>query len=493
MRVTHNMIFGSSITNINSALSDVMRLNAMNSAQKQILSPSDNPAGYNQILNLRAYNTSLNQYQDNIDTARGWLNLADEMLLQASELITSSRELAEQAATGTLTADQRESLASQARQNLASMISIANTEYVEQSIFAGHKIGDNAYEQALGVTVNDENLTAGDIVSVVGEAEHTILIQTLDAGVVGTDTIDYRYSTDGGETWTQATLTAGDAVLDCGTAQLELAAGTTVQADGDTSFYLRPTAVYQGDTNDGVNITKNGAADISASADGVFAGDINVRIDSGTDINAAVEYSYSLDGGNTWVEGNVTSNARMPLPGGFLNLTSGAGTAIAAGDQFRITPSDADISVNINRYSEVVVNNVGLDIFGGLYDSDGDGTATEGLPDSPEENLFEAMGELIGYLEVNDTDGIAECLEKLKSAHERLETFAADVGARENRLDAQEDILETQKGNATSRLAGIEDADLSTLLVEIAKAESIYQSVLNSASRVMQLSLLNYL
>ncbi len=493
MRVTQNMIFSTSISNINNALSEVMRLNAQNSAQKKILSPSDDPSGYKQVLDLRAYTSAMEQYEDNIDTANGWLNLADEMLLQASELLTSSKELATQAATGTLTADQRQSLASQARQNLASMISIANTEYVGQSIFAGHKIDDNAYEQILGVTVNDENLSADDIVSVTGDAEYTIYVRTLTAGVVGTDAIDYEYSADGGETWTQATLAAGDTVLDCGTAQLELAAGTNVQANGDTSFYLRPAAVYLGDTNDGINITKSGAAAIEASADGVFSGDITVRIDSGTDINGAVEYSFSLDGGSTWVEGNVTSNAQLPLPGGFLNLTSGAGTAIAAGDQFQITPADADISINVNRYSEVVVNNVGLEIFGGLYDADGDGTATEALPETPEENLFEAMSDLIGYLEVNDTDGIGECIDRIKAAQERLETYAADVGARENRLESQASILTVQKSNATSQISQIEDADLSTLLAELSKAEYIYESVLSSSSKIMSMTLLSYL
>lgn len=493
MRVTHNMIFNSSISNINGALSDVMRLNSQNSAQKRLLAPSEDPAGYNQVLDLRAYDASLYQYTDNIGTARGWLNLADQMLLQASKLVSSSRELANQGSTGTLTADQRQSLASQARQDMEAMIAVANSEYVGQSIFAGHGIDGNAYEQVLGVTVNDENLSESDIVAVTGDADYTIFVQTLDAGVVGTDTIDYRYSVDGGETWTQGTLNPGDTVLDCGTAQLELAAGTNVQADGDTSFYLRPAAVYLGDTNDGISVTKSGAASISASAEGVFAGDITVRIDSGTDINGPVEYSYSLDGGSTWVEGNVTSNAAMPLPGGFLSLTSGAGTAIATGDQFRITPADADIVVNINRSSDVVVNNVGLEIFGGLYDADGDGTATEGLPDSPEENLFEAMGDLIGYLEVNDTDGIAECLERLEACHVRLETHAADVGARENRLDAQESILMVQQENATAQISRIEDGDLSTLLVELSKAEYIYESVLSSSSRIMSLTLLNHI
>jgi len=73
-----------------------------------------------------------------------------------STLVTSIKSLAEQAATGTMTADNRQEIATQVRQYFEQLISLANTTYSGQSLFSGQKTDTEAYAETLWMTSNDD-------------------------------------------------------------------------------------------------------------------------------------------------------------------------------------------------------------------------------------------------------------------------------------------------------------------------------------------------
>ena len=497
MRISSGMIWSSVLYSTNRALSDYYALAEQNSSTKKVNRPSDDPSGTGSILNLRDHLSQMEQQQENIDTARGWLTQADDALNSMSEQIISCEELCEQAATGTLDADQRIMVAEQVRELYSSMLAIANTEFAGDSIFAGQEIDSNAYEMGLGADVTGGTLTDADVLSVEGGADTSILVEFLTADTVGTGAsgdIEYRYSDDGGDTWTTATLAAGDTTLDLGTAQVELADGATTSIEGDTDgasiFVVRPAACYLGDDADGADVAQYGASSVTSEAAGVFSSNVVVRIDTGGDLTTdTIEYSYSTDGGSTWVEGNTATDGVFTVPGGTLRLSPDGGSTVDASEQFVITPHVADISVQISDSGSVVVNNVGKDIFGGMYQASGDdnATAVDGA------NLFETVGELIGALETNDQEAIGECLDKLEEAHALVTAAAADVGARENRLDAAETALGIREFNESSYMSDLEDVDMISLSTELEAAQAIYLSVVETSTNIMQLSLLNYL
>ena len=118
MRISSGMIWSSVLSSTNRALSDYYALAEQNSSTKKVNRPSDDPAGTGSILNLRDHLAQMEQQQENIDTARGWLTQADDALNSMSEQIISCEELCEQAATGTLDADQRLMVAEQVREAL---------------------------------------------------------------------------------------------------------------------------------------------------------------------------------------------------------------------------------------------------------------------------------------------------------------------------------------------------------------------------------------
>ena len=72
--------------------------------------------------------------------------------------------------------------------------------------------------------------------------------------------------------------------------------------------------------------------------------------------------------------------------------------------------------------------------------------------------LLRAVGELVGYLEIGDEDGVGKCLETIKAAQEVLLARAGEVGARLNRLDFQEASIEAVQASAESHLSRTEDS-----------------------------------
>lgn len=507
MRVAQQSIYGSIVRQNNAALSRLMETNLQSSTQKRINAPSDDPNGAAVVLQTRCDISQLTQYKRNITSAEGWLTQSDSALTSVSTLITSIKGYAEQGATGSVTEENRGEIASAVRQYFQQLISLANTEYSGQSLFAGQKVDTEAFSEALWMNSNDETFNAAVAASnggftLTGSSNSTLLVQFM-----GTDTAGHQpafsYSADGGTTWTTGsynTATTDDPQeLNLGgvTMTLDNDALDTVTACADhedengTWMWIRPTAVYNGNTNDGVTVIDATNSGATASAAGVFSGNVAVRLDEDCDFSAPFAYSYSTDGGRSWVSGNTSgtpsgTTVSLPVPGGSLTLDSAA--TVVSGSQFFIQPSTADINVAISPTDSVTVNGVGKDIFGGVYD--GQAVTFEGSVDA---NLFETVGKLVGYLETNNQQGCQEALDQLTASQEQVLTVAASVGARENRVTAAGVMVDTLAENAGDTLSKTEDADLTELITKLAQQELAYQAVLKSSSTVMNLSLVSYI
>ena len=364
IRVSQKIKFTHFVNNMNYSLSKLMDLNIQSSSQKKINKPSDDPVGTTRILNYRDSLRATEQYRDNVAAAKGWLGLADQTLTQVNTVLTRVKELAEQSATGTMSQENRKQVGFEIRHLFEQLIVLSNTTYENKHIFAGHKTGESAFVEGLAMTTSDSNLSSLSY-NIQGSTEETILTQFLSNGSVGVDALAYRYSTDGGDTWTNATLASNATTLTIAGVNLTLPAGATVSAVDTTNphetnngswLWIRPAAVYQGDDEDDVRVDVMGAATVIGSTRGVFTRDIVVRVDntSSTTLASNVSYSYSMDGGVNWTTGNSVSDAStpgsasLPVPGGFLTLSSNGGNTLNPGDQFVIRPRRADVEFEIS-------------------------------------------------------------------------------------------------------------------------------------------------
>ncbi len=109
---------------------------------KRILSPSDDVIGSTQVIALQQSIDTQTQFQENADMAESRLFSEENALTQTINVLQRSRELAIQGNNGSQSATNRAALASEIRQNLAEVLTLANTtdgngEYV----FAGYNVG----------------------------------------------------------------------------------------------------------------------------------------------------------------------------------------------------------------------------------------------------------------------------------------------------------------------------------------------------------------
>jgi flagellar hook-associated protein 3 FlgL len=359
-----------------------------------------------------------------------------------------------------------------------------------------------------------------------GGAEYSTIIQFTQAGNLrNSETPNFVYSQDGGKTWTQGTWVSPyipsptppvpadiPAKIKAGGVEVEMFPPTSPppaswgnittapsppsnkESAGGTWLYVRPTAVYMGDTNkietvqQYVPATATGPLGTPPKADGYFPRDVTVRIDG--DDGTTVSYSYSLDDGQTWTTATAPkANQQLSVPGGFLTLDP-AGNFFA-GQQFVIHPHRADINFDISSNQTVTVNMVGKDIFGGLFQEP---FTDHAVPvNGGVNNLFETMGRLIGYAECNDEDGVSRCLKELDECLKVVTTRAAEVGARENRLEVAFDSLTMRELSETDGMSSIENIDSITLMTKLAQQQLAYNTVLKSSSMIMQMSLMNFI
>jgi flagellar hook-associated protein 3 FlgL len=543
------------VFNLNTSLTSLMDLNVKAQTQKAINKPSDDPTGMTRILDHRDTLRSLDQYGENISTAKGWLGGADEALQQVSTILSRAKELAEQVATGTVDDNNREQVSYEMRSLFEQLISLSNSDFEGKSIFAGHKTDGSAFKQIMWLTTNDEDFGRNAEFTVNGSSDTTVLVQYYDttgATPVGGNmnlsdpNLGVRYSIDGGRTWkTDATMNfvgtegvlnlpqSGTSVSFHGDTAIKVNDPNDVAVSDGTWMWIRPSAQYVGDDEDAPPLVDSlgpGVNLLSAAASGSFLdSNVTIRIDnqSAVTMDQEIHYSYSLDGGINWETGNVaqpdTSANEAVLSvanGGILTLTSNGSNQLQPGQQFVIHPRVAAINLDVSDSEQIQVNHVGKDIFGGIYmDPDvilsSNGSIltlgslnasrvfqSNGAPnmalsiqgqDEDSMNLFEVMGNLVAFAETNNQTGCQQSLANLVKAQEHIVNSIAVVGGRQNRLAISQNIVDGLTLNEKTLLSSIEDADVSELMTELAQQQIVYESVLRSTSMIMQLNLSKFI
>ena len=523
MRISQRQMFSQYTTHMNTTLGGLMESNNQGGTGKRINRPSDDPAGMARAMMYRQSLSNIKQYKTNIGEAQGWLGLADSALMQVSDVISKIKTLDLQGSTGTMTDDNRQQISMQLRGYLGQLLNLANEKFNGQHIFAGHKVDKPAYQETLAVTCRDDDMSTVDFVT-KGGADYSTLIQFVENDDLD-NTPRFIFSQDGGKTWEEGrwssdgktmqangvfiTPTLKDGVTPPmpavtsipGTGALPAFPMTADQAkelhcakesnpgavDTGTWLTVRPAMVYVGDDHD-TQVTQSYGPAVGSrvDAEGYFTRDVNVRVVS---IGPLIEYEYSLDGGSNWTPATAPVGAtELAITGGYLKLDTGG--SFAAGQEFLVHPRRADVNIDISGSQTITVNNVGKDIFGGLYQEPFTdyASAVEGMP-----NLFETVGKLIGCLETNDEDGVSVCMDELTECLKHITTSLADVGARENRLEVAFETAAMRELSEEGGRSAVEDVDTVTLMTKLAQQQLAYNTVLKTSSMIMQMSLMNFI
>jgi flagellin-like hook-associated protein FlgL len=107
--------------------------------------------------------------------------------------------------------------------------------------------------------------------------------------------------------------------------------------------------------------------------------------------------------------------------------------------------------------------------------------------------IFTALINLKQALLNNDTTGIKDAISMLDSSTEQLNLTQADLGVREQNLDAMSSRLTTETTNLKSLLSDNYDADVTQTASDLSAQEVTYQAALKATASILQMTLMNYL
>jgi len=139
--------------------------------------------------------------------------------------------------------------------------------------------------------------------------------------------------------------------------------------------------------------------------------------------------------------------------------------------------NDTAFSVNIGKDSSIKVGMDGEDIFGENWDNT---------------NIFKTFIDLKTSLETNDISSIQASMTKLDNHMDSVNANISDVAGKTIRLDVKQAIILDLEFSYTERKSEIEDADIAEAILRLKSKELAYSAALNSAAKMMEMTLVNY-
>lgn len=142
MRISTGQMYDKAISAINANQVAVSRTQIQLATGRRIVAPSDDPAGSQKLLDLSEILAEVKKYQDNAEAAKTQLNLEDGVLANAGTALQRVRELLVQGLNDTMDADKRAANALEIRQQISTLLALANTKDSNGTyLFAGYYKG----------------------------------------------------------------------------------------------------------------------------------------------------------------------------------------------------------------------------------------------------------------------------------------------------------------------------------------------------------------
>ncbi|HNW25475.1 MAG TPA: flagellar hook-associated protein FlgL [Candidatus Gastranaerophilaceae bacterium] len=135
--------------NLNYIFSNQIKYNEISqqiASQKKILVPSDNAIDSMNILNINRQMSKLNGYLNNMSMAQNELSVLDNSLASITSSLQKANDLAVQAASETNGTNNLQSMKVEIDQIIENVISLGNTKYNGQYIFAGTNTGTTPFQ-----------------------------------------------------------------------------------------------------------------------------------------------------------------------------------------------------------------------------------------------------------------------------------------------------------------------------------------------------------
>ena len=471
LRPTQSSIFSMVKSGILRNQARLLRAQEMLSSGKRILRPSDDPYGAAKALTLRGHLSALESYRSAALGSQPAMQLAASSLEQGSSIIGDAKSLILQGLNGTLSAEDRTSLAMELKIQLEQLLDVSNTTLGSEHLFAGSEVSGPAFALSGSTGYVYQGSDAAPSIE-IGKGIRT---ETL---VTGKETFaKFEYS---GISFSGLT---------------GLARG--VRANEGTGFEyltLRHDAT-SGAPGAGVSLANGGADDTilgshTLTIDGVAG---TVTLDGGGLL--AIPQPGDPDFTNFVVTNELGAEVHLDFTGytggSSTSTLDGQGSVSIDGVNFTaLTLTETDLQL-INGSSGSVVHVDATQVHrAGVELVSFDGAA----------NVFDAVLGAIQDLENGhdlDADEMAARLEmrlgEIDRNHNNLLRSVSILGARLGRIESTLGKIDGVATGLASHLSQVEDADLASVVMDASQAEQAMQIAQMAGSRLMQNTLLNFL
>jgi flagellar hook-associated protein 3 FlgL len=108
-------------------------------------------------------------------------------------------------------------------------------------------------------------------------------------------------------------------------------------------------------------------------------------------------------------------------------------------------------------------------------------------------NFFDSLIRLKEAIESNDPTAIQQEATRLQGVEDFFSAQVSDIGIRQSRILEKQDILKGLKLNFQNQIDDLENADMAQAILEVQERQNAYEVALAASSKIMEVSLLDYL
>ena len=443
----------------------------------KINSPSDNPAGFITAEGFTSQINGVTQASSNANEGISLLQTAQGAVQQQLSVAQSLNSIAVQAANGTQTSEESQSLQSVVSQLTGQISTIASqTQYNNINLLDGSftgvqfQVGANA-GQTLSLSISSTSAS-------------NLGMNTLDASASGLYGTDSAAVSGSGSAFTAGTMAikGSNGSASVATTKNESAASiaasinantnsTNVQAQATTTLTLKAS----GGANGGFNFT------LGNDASGKTSNDVAISASSASGLVSAIN-------GNTSTTG---ISATMDASGNVV-LTQGSGqnismTGISSGSFQTVDAGTTTAKFGTNSSGTVAASGSSLIAQGKVsFQSDAafnvSSASNVGL--DSQSNL-----KSLASINVSTTAGANQAINVVKYAIQGLDNLGGQMGATQQRMQATLNNLTTTSSNLQNGLATVQDANIPQVSEQLTQSQIQAQAgvaALKSSSTLQQ-------
>jgi flagellar hook-associated protein 3 FlgL len=472
MRITQGMLYSRALNDVQRGLYRYSQLQHEVATGRRINRPSDDPAAALRVLPLRSDLANLDQLSGNVSLARETLDTGAASLEDASAIMQRARELTTQAANGTLSGSDRQSIGAEVDQLLNQLLGIANSRRGDRYLFGGTENADAPFER----------VTDGGGTRVLYRGNRDSLAIDVAPGV----------ATDLNVPGDSIFLARSRRATTFAVAHGSQATGVLPVGAGDTGTgFGRLQVTFAGLHTDAPPTVTAGTSESTALGPLPFqftTGPATLSIGGGPALPIPV-----TDGRFTTSDGRTLSLTVTGVPATTSGtLTARAGLSTDGGRTVTEISDFTSASVQVANAFDGTVLNVDVRT-----------TARTGVADVKYEGTFDAfttLATLRSLLRNDDAlpdqvvrDRVAAMLTEVDSAHDAVLDGLRELGFRSSSMDVLRNRVEGLRVGRAEALSLVQDTDIAAAILEMQRQDMSYQAALQISARAVQTSLNGFL